>query len=392
MDRKRSAGTIAAALAIVAVTVTAPAARGDDVTARPPRPARRARPPTPAAPRPRRRRPRRPDDGGSTTAGSTTATQSATATTSPTSPRPRRPRLLQSRPPRLPRAPAVIGRTARSRPSRTCRSGSSSSAASATPRHHRCLLVCRRPVGPRLPAVPGPSAERRRGPAHVGPPRLRALTSPPRRGQPHRAGGSGPEVQLRLRPWAVGGKCHHGRLLVSPRPRGPVVPAVTRPAAVGRHGRATWARLVVETHRPGTFDRLPHGAGLAPVLPPPVPRRPLPHGRVMCVDKGDPHPDVGRRRQAPHGHVGQVRRAGPRDPRGHLPRLAQVRVRHLQPLLHPDALLDVLLRGQAVHYSSNFARLGYASSSHGCVNIADLAQVKSLFFKVRVGDEVVVRH
>jgi lipoprotein-anchoring transpeptidase ErfK/SrfK len=46
--------------------------------------------------------------------------------------------------------------------------------------------------------------------------------------------------------------------------------------------------------------------------------------------------------------------------------------------------------GQAVHYSSNFARLGYASSSHGCVNIADHAQVKSLFFKVRVGDKVVV--
>jgi lipoprotein-anchoring transpeptidase ErfK/SrfK len=48
--------------------------------------------------------------------------------------------------------------------------------------------------------------------------------------------------------------------------------------------------------------------------------------------------------------------------------------------------------GQAVHYSSNFARLGYASASHGCVNIADLPQIRSLFFQVRVGDKVVVRH
>ena len=48
--------------------------------------------------------------------------------------------------------------------------------------------------------------------------------------------------------------------------------------------------------------------------------------------------------------------------------------------------------GQAVHYSSNFARIGYAGASHGCVNIADYAQVKALYFASRLGDKVVVHH
>jgi peptidoglycan hydrolase-like protein with peptidoglycan-binding domain len=46
--------------------------------------------------------------------------------------------------------------------------------------------------------------------------------------------------------------------------------------------------------------------------------------------------------------------------------------------------------GQAVHYSSDFATVGYAGASHGCVNIRDLAGVTWLFSQVRVGDKVVV--
>jgi lipoprotein-anchoring transpeptidase ErfK/SrfK len=48
--------------------------------------------------------------------------------------------------------------------------------------------------------------------------------------------------------------------------------------------------------------------------------------------------------------------------------------------------------GQAVHYSSNFARIGYAGASHGCVNIGDYSQVKALYFASRIGDKVVVHH
>jgi peptidoglycan hydrolase-like protein with peptidoglycan-binding domain len=46
--------------------------------------------------------------------------------------------------------------------------------------------------------------------------------------------------------------------------------------------------------------------------------------------------------------------------------------------------------GQAVHYSSDFATVGYYGASHGCVNIRDLDGLRWLFSQVRVGDAVVV--
>ena len=46
--------------------------------------------------------------------------------------------------------------------------------------------------------------------------------------------------------------------------------------------------------------------------------------------------------------------------------------------------------GQAVHYSSDFATVGYAGASHGCVNIRDYDGIAWLFSQVQVGDTVVV--
>ncbi len=46
--------------------------------------------------------------------------------------------------------------------------------------------------------------------------------------------------------------------------------------------------------------------------------------------------------------------------------------------------------GQAVHYSSDFAAVGYAGASHGCVNIRDYDALAQLFDQVLVGDKVVV--
>ncbi|MGO4598045.1 peptidoglycan-binding protein [Terrabacter sp. 2RAF25] len=46
--------------------------------------------------------------------------------------------------------------------------------------------------------------------------------------------------------------------------------------------------------------------------------------------------------------------------------------------------------GQAVHYSSNFARLGYAGASHGCVNVRNKPLLVQLYSEVRIGDKVVV--
>ncbi|MFD8015088.1 peptidoglycan-binding protein [Streptomyces sp. NPDC058955] len=47
-------------------------------------------------------------------------------------------------------------------------------------------------------------------------------------------------------------------------------------------------------------------------------------------------------------------------------------------------------RGQAVHYSADFAARGYAGASHGCVNVRDRAKLAALFDQVKVGDKVVV--
>ena len=46
--------------------------------------------------------------------------------------------------------------------------------------------------------------------------------------------------------------------------------------------------------------------------------------------------------------------------------------------------------GQAVHYSPDFAARGYNGASHGCVNVRNLAGIRSLFNDVRVGDKVIV--
>ena len=46
--------------------------------------------------------------------------------------------------------------------------------------------------------------------------------------------------------------------------------------------------------------------------------------------------------------------------------------------------------GQAIHYSANFARVGYAERSHGCVNLRSYSGAQRLFDMVRVGDRVYV--
>lgn len=46
--------------------------------------------------------------------------------------------------------------------------------------------------------------------------------------------------------------------------------------------------------------------------------------------------------------------------------------------------------GQAIHYSSNFARLGYNGSSHGCVNVRDWNGLVRLYGEAPVGTKVVI--
>jgi lipoprotein-anchoring transpeptidase ErfK/SrfK len=46
--------------------------------------------------------------------------------------------------------------------------------------------------------------------------------------------------------------------------------------------------------------------------------------------------------------------------------------------------------GQAVHYSPDFARVGYNGCSHGCVNIRSRSTIAWIFDQIRVGDRVYV--
>lgn len=64
---------------------------------------------------------------------------------------------------------------------------------------------------------------------------------------------------------------------------------------------------------------------------------------------------------------------------------------------HVSSLFDTSMpfamffsRGQAVHYSPDFAAVGYAGASHGCINVRDYDAIAWLYDQVQVGDAVVV--
>jgi peptidoglycan hydrolase-like protein with peptidoglycan-binding domain len=46
--------------------------------------------------------------------------------------------------------------------------------------------------------------------------------------------------------------------------------------------------------------------------------------------------------------------------------------------------------GQAVHYSPDFAAVGYDGASHGCVNVRDYDGIAALYDQVQLGDKVIV--
>jgi hypothetical protein len=46
--------------------------------------------------------------------------------------------------------------------------------------------------------------------------------------------------------------------------------------------------------------------------------------------------------------------------------------------------------GQAIHYSSDFARNGYAGASHGCVNTRDYRKMRSLYYNTPTGTRVYI--
>jgi peptidoglycan hydrolase-like protein with peptidoglycan-binding domain len=115
-------------------------------------------------------------------------------------------------------------------------------------------------------------------------------------------------------------------------------------------------------------------------------------GRVICIDKTSR-----TLRWVVDGHVQQTLEARfgstlndtpTREGLFHVYLKDADHVSHLYGSSMPFAMF--FSGGQAVHYSSDFAAVGYNGASHGCVNIRDYDGVKWLFSQVHVGDAVVV--
>ena len=380
LSRRRLAGAAAAVAVLAAITVATPSARADEATGTPTPTASSVAAATSVA--------------DATSAGTTTATTTTTTTAPPTTTTSAPPTTTTPPPPTKTSTPApvpaVISRT--------------SSVLAIKDLQVRLKLLGRFPyaiTGIYWSAVDRSvlAFQQAQNLPQSGVvdqrtwDRLRTLTASPIAIPRTAAAASVREAQLRLRavgrwPYAITG------VYWSALDRAVLVYQQTHnlPQS-GLIDQRTWSRLVTDTYRPGTFDSYRYTAGLRPVMPSlaSLDAR-CRTGRVMCVDKatrtltwvvgGKPLMVMWAR----FGGPGRETREGT----FYVSRMYEYVISNLYFTPMPYSMF--FSGGQAVHYSSNFARLGYASSSHGCVNIADLAQVKSLYFQVRVGDKVVVRH
>lgn len=149
----------------------------------------------------------------------------------------------------------------------------------------------------------------------------------------------------------------------------------------------TWAELKAVTHRPTRSELYPPKPEAAPVgkLDP----RCL-TGRVLCIDKTSRRlafvidGTVQRRLDVRFGSQFTPTREGVFS----VYYKSADHVSRLYGSSMPYAMF--FSRGQAVHFSSDFANRGYAGASHGCVNTRDKAATAALFADVRIGDSVVV--
>ena len=113
-------------------------------------------------------------------------------------------------------------------------------------------------------------------------------------------------------------------------------------------------------------------------------------GRVLCIDKTSSTLRFVIDGTGPADPRRALRRPGPPPVRAS----SQVYVKdadHVSRLYGSSMPYAMFFSGgQAVHYSSDFASVGYAWGSHGCVNIRDHDGIAHLYDQVRVGDRVVV--
>lgn len=159
--------------------------------------------------------------------------------------------------------------------------------------------------------------------------------------------------------------------------------------ATGEMDRTTWRRLLLMTREPQAgelFARPRPKVGLTSVRLDPQ----CMTGRVLCIDK-----TTRRLRWVVDGTVQRsmsVRFGSQFTPTRSGRFAVNFKSRdHVSTLFHTAMPFAMFFSGgQAVHYSADFARRGYAGASHGCVNVRNYAGIAALFDEVAVGDAVVV--
>jgi hypothetical protein len=151
----------------------------------------------------------------------------------------------------------------------------------------------------------------------------------------------------------------------------------------------TWAALTADTRTPTSAELHPPRPTAEPQQAAALDERCL-TGRVLCIDKTTRELSwvvdgvVRRRLDVRFGSQFTPTREGVFS----VYRMSANHVSNLYGSSMPYAMF--FSRGQAVHYSSDFAARGYAGASHGCVNVRNMGSLAALFAQVRVGDTVVV--
>jgi lipoprotein-anchoring transpeptidase ErfK/SrfK len=155
--------------------------------------------------------------------------------------------------------------------------------------------------------------------------------------------------------------------------------------ATGKVDEITWLSLRFDTRTPTRAELYPPRNAAVRALDPRCRS-----GRVMCVDKSARKLSwvvdgtIRRTLQVRFGSQFTPTREGTF-------RVYRKSADHVSSLFDtPMPYAMFFSGGQAVHYSPDFARVGYAGASHGCVNTRDKPAVARLFREVRLGDRVVV--
>jgi lipoprotein-anchoring transpeptidase ErfK/SrfK len=150
----------------------------------------------------------------------------------------------------------------------------------------------------------------------------------------------------------------------------------------GKVSRRTWDVLVART---GTIViKTPPKSSVK------LPARCKTSGRVLCVDKTKRKLYYVKARKIVRTVDARFGCAGMRTREGTF-RVFRKSRHHVSSLFGaPMPYAMFFSGGQAVHYSRDFARVGYNGCSHGCVNIRARSTIAWIYSQIRIGDRVYV--